>query len=172
MWYVRKYDPLLWNGKCCLDAVSLSDLHTEDNDISIWKVLSDKSNMDDIALAMAMTRDKFKDFYVVYIAPSEVNRLGLKMNPKPGNTRYIAMQNEHDNIIVPTFWEIGFLTEHMHFLVNDPIKIRYFSEPELQEFLYNAVKAGKLAKSTIMTDKNYKKYKQPLQEMEKIYGAI
>lgn len=172
MWYIRKYNPLLWNGKCCLDAVSLSDLSTEDNDISIWKVLSNKSNIEDIALAMAMTRDKFKDFYVVFLDPNSVSSLGLGMHPAPGNTRYVAMENEHDNIVVPTFWEIGFLSEHMHSLVNDSSKIRYFSEPELQEFLYNAVRAGKIDKSIIMTDKNYKRYKQVLQELELKLGTI
>ena len=172
MWYVRRYNPLLWDKKCCLDAVSLSNLSTEDNDISIWKVSLDRSNIEDIALAIAMTRDKLNDFHIVFLSPNKIRELGLNMNPKIGDTRYKGMVNEHDNIVVPTFWEIGFLGEYIHSIINNPAEIMYVSEPDLQDFLYNAVKVGKIDKNQIMTDKDFKKYKQPLQEMEKIYGEI
>lgn len=36
------------------------------------------------------------------------------MNPLPGETKYENLRNEHNNIKVPTFWEIGYLAEYMH----------------------------------------------------------
>lgn len=172
MLYVRRYKPILWDNKCCLDAVSLSDLVTDDNDISVWEMQDDQSDFEDIVLAMAMSKDKLVDFYMLIMDDKKIKQLGLSMNPKPSSTKYVLQQGKHNNIYVPTFWEIGYLAEYMYDLTLDQSKVFYVSEPDLKEYFYKAVKSCKIDKNIVLSDSQFKKYKQPLLEMEKLYGSI
>ena len=172
MLYLRKYAPEVWDEKCELDAVSISDLKTDDNDISVWQVASDESNIRDIALAIALTRDRIQDFYAVILKDSDISTKTLQMNPLPGETKYENLRNEHNNIKVPTFWEIGYLAEYMHKQMMNDDNIKYFTERFLKEQLYQAVKNNKIAQEDIRKKKEYKKIRQALEEMESEYGKI
>ena len=172
MLYLRKYAPELWDEKCELDAVSISYLKTNDNDISVWQVANDESNIGDIALAIALTRDRIQDFYAVVLKDEDIFTKELQMNPLPGETKYENLRNEHNNIKVPTFWEIGYLAEYMHKQMSNDDNVKYFTERFLKEQLYQAVKNNKISQEDIRDKKEYKKIKQALEEMESLYGKI
>lgn len=172
MLYLRKYAPELWDEKCELDAVSISDLKTNGNDISVWQVANDESNIGDIALAIALTRDRIQDFYAVVLKDEDIFTKELQMNPLPGETKYENLRNEHNNIKVPTFWEIGYLAEYMHKQMSNDDNVKYFTERFLKEQLYQAVKNNKISQEDIRDKKEYKKIKQALEEMESLYGKI
>ena len=157
MLYLRKYAP---------------DLKTNDNDISVWQVANDESNIGDIALAIALTRDRIQDFYAVVLKDKDISTKKLQMNPLPGETKYENLKNEHNNIKVPTFWEIGYLAEYMHKQMSNDDNVKYFTERFLKEQLYQAVKNNKISQTDIRDKKEYKKIKQALEEMESLYGKI
>ena len=94
------------------------------------------------------------------------------MNPLPDETKYENLRNEHNNIKVPTFWEIGYLAEYMHKQMSNDDNVKYFTERFLKEQLYQAVKNNKISQEDIRDKKEYKKIKQALEEMESLYGKI
>ena len=58
MIYIRKIKESSWfMGQAPLDSDSISDLGTSNHELSVWQVPNDKSNLDDIILALALTRD-------------------------------------------------------------------------------------------------------------------
>lgn len=162
MYYLRRIDETKWEGRPNLDAVSVSDLCTTDNDISVWEVYNQEKDLNTIALSLAMTKNRIKDMVVVILDSENLERLGLQMNPQPGDSRFVEMNEFHNNIKVPTFWELGYLSEYNHDLVSNE-KYVYFAEDELKDFLYDVAKTGKLDIG-ILKDKDNKYLKGALIE--------
>lgn len=162
MYYLRRINETKWEGRPNLDAVSISDLSTDDNDISVWEVSDKDKDLNTIALSLAMTKNRIKDMVVVILESENLKKLGLHMNPKPGDSKFVEMNNCHNNIKVPTFWELGFLSEYIHDLVSNEQYV-YFAEDELKAFLYDVAKSGKLGIG-ILKDKENKHLKGALIE--------
>lgn len=139
MFFLRKIDIENWDGKQCLDAVSVSDLSTKDNDLSVWQI-DDKSFLDVVGLTIAMTRDKLSDFYVVILDADRISELGLIVSNQPGESHYKENNNLHRNIKMPTLWEMGYISEYIHDLLKDKANFHYFALPELKDLLYQEVK--------------------------------
>ena len=55
-------------GQKVLDSDSVSDLGTVDHELSVWQVANDKSNLDKIVLALALTRDDTSGIYIVSVS--------------------------------------------------------------------------------------------------------
>ena len=71
MIYIRKIKESSWfMGQAPLDSDSISDLGTSNHELSVWQVPNDKSNLDDIVLALALTRDDTNGIFVVFIKTS------------------------------------------------------------------------------------------------------
>lgn len=155
MFYLRRIEPILWEGKQNLDAVSVSDLKTEDNDLSVWEI-NDMDELEEVGLTIAMTKSSLKDFNVVILEDKELTKLGLKITSQPGTSRFAEKNGSHKNISVPTFWEIGYLSEYIHNQLHDEKNFHYFAEPELKETLYKVAKNGSM-NYDFMADNSEKK---------------
>lgn len=107
MLYARKITEDGWFGKDKLDADSVSELGTTNHELSVWKI-SDVSNselVDSIALALALTRSKVEEFYMILLNPSEIKKSCkwiVSIAEQDGDTRYSSMKGEHVNFIVGT----------------------------------------------------------------------
>ena len=75
MVYARKINEDSWFGKNSLDSDSISELITTNHELSVWKVedLSNEDKLNDIALALALSRDAVDEFYVVFIDLDKIN---------------------------------------------------------------------------------------------------
>ena len=69
--------------------------------------------------------------------------------------------NSHKNISVPTFWEIGYLTEYIHDQLQDEKNFHYFAEEDLKETLYKVAKEGSM-NCQFMADKDGSKLRGTL----------
>ena len=73
MIYIRKIKESSWfMGQAPLDSDSISDLVTSNHELSVWQVPNDKSNLDDIVLALALTRDDTNGIFVVFIKKENI----------------------------------------------------------------------------------------------------
>jgi hypothetical protein len=143
MYYLRRIVPEKWDNKVSLDAVSVSDLSTGDNDISVWQI-NDMNELEEAGLTIAMTKNILKDVNVVIMEDKRLIELGLKILDQPGKSHYAEKNDSHKNISVPTFWEIGYLTEYIHNQLQDEKNFHYFAEDELKETLYKVAKDGSM----------------------------
>lgn len=126
MLFARKITEDGWFGRCELYSDSVSELNVDNQGLSVWKI-SDASNIvdvDKIALALAMINHKIEEFYMVFLDTTDIQnkyRWVVAFIPQVGETRYSQVKNEHTNFEVPSFWEIGYLAEYIHKLIQDPI---------------------------------------------------
>lgn len=174
MLYACKITEDGWFGKDKLDADSVSELGTTNHELSVWKI-SDVSNselVDSIALALALTRSKVEEFYMILLNPSEIKKSCkwiVSIAEQDGDTRYSSMKGEHVNFIVSSFWEQGYLAEYIHKLIQNDENYLYYDVAKLKKMAYDAVRAGKLTMDDIKNDGSWKK---AIKEMEAIYGKI
>ena len=92
MLYARKISETPWFIRPLLDADAISELGTDNHDLSVWEVQDDLSNIDDIALALAMTRSKIEEMYIALLDINEINsQYGWKMqfNKLDGKSYYL-----------------------------------------------------------------------------------
>ena len=154
MLYARKITEDGWFGTNDLDADSISELNVDDHCLSVWKIkdASDKLDVDKIALALAMINYKVEEFYMVLLDPAGIEekyKWALAYTPQPGDTHYSLVKDEHTNFVVESFWEIGFLSEYIHGLLNDERNYRYYNVIKLRQMAYDAAKEGRLTKKDV-----------------------
>lgn len=146
MVYAREIDSISWKNKPSLDAVSVSDLQTKDNEISVWEVDTEPSNIDDVALAVMMRRDRVCEVNMVLMDSVVLaTDYSIQMHQTPGNSIYTKMNGKHNNFVVPTFWEMGYLTEYIQREVKSDLSgAIYYSEPRMKILLRNAYNGGRI----------------------------
>lgn len=178
MLYARKINTTAWFNGSTLDSDAVSELRTSNHELSVWTIDEDKQDIDDIALALALTLDKIDEMYIVFLNINDISdkyKWEIQTSDQPGKTQYIAMQNRHINFVVPTFWEQGYLTEYIQELVKDEnnttenMNYVYYDVQTLKELLYEAVKVGKIAKADL---NNVGRWKTSLSQEEKIRGIL
>ena len=174
MRYARKISETPWFIRPLLDADAISELGTDNHDLSVWEVQDDLSNIDDIALALAMTRSKIEEMYIALLDINEINsQYGWKMqfNKLDGNSYYSLINSAHTNFVIETFWQQGFLAEYIkeHILI-DCNKFKYYNVLDFENLLYKSVKAGTLTKDEIKSRGG--DWKKALSKMESTYGVI
>lgn len=128
MVYLRAINSDAWlevvsNERDALDSDVVSDLSTRNHELSVWEVDDDLSNIDDVALAMALSKDQIRDLTLVMLSPKSMNE-SKKFNfypeiqSQPGETAYTAMVNNHKNFMINSLWEMGFLAEYIAELIS------------------------------------------------------
>ena len=169
MYYIRKVEKAKWDGKILHDSISISDLSTEDNDISVWMDDDSKDRYKQLLLAFVLTTGKIRDLYYVRIPDADVSKKGLGFNLVPSTTPYTNMQRLHTNIVVPTLHELGDLAEIIYDITSVGNQ-RYIAEQDLKELFYDAVKKDLI--KIDFNDKKYQGFRKPLREIERQQGNI
>lgn len=83
-WYPEATEEWLPEGEPPAD--SLDDLRTKSNQLSIWLIEDDHSNLHRVAAAMASRRDRPDVFEYRLVPLGAVRRLRLRMDQRPGDT--------------------------------------------------------------------------------------
>ncbi len=173
MLYARKITEDGWFGTDDLDADSISELMVDNHELSVWKIndVSNAVDVDKIALALAMINHKVEEFYMVLLDTAGIEakyRWVIAFSPQDGETHYTQVKGEHTNFVVETFWELGYLSEYIHELLNDERNYRYYDVITLRQMCYDAAKEGRITKNDVK-DTNWKKV---ISELEKEQGKI
>lgn len=169
MYYIRKIERLKWDGRGLHESVSIGDLKTDDNDISVWADDNTPDECKRLALAFVLTTPKICDLFCIRIPDTELSQKRLNVEQRPSGTPYLKQQSKHYNIKVPTLYELGDLAEIMYNEVASQ-NIEYISEQELKEFFYSAVLADEI--KIDFNDKKYRNFRKPLADIEKQKGSI
>lgn len=167
MLYLRKIEEKQWNGKILYDSVSISDLKTLDNDISVWKDDGTPGLCIKLALAFSLTTGRIVDLWCVDIPDKDLKRFSF--HSAPSSTPYIPMRSLHTNIVIPTLYEMGDLAEIIHNIIAKSAQI-YVSEQEIKECFYDAILADEI--EIDFNEKKLRSFRRSLADIEKIKGYI
>lgn len=155
MKYARKIKETAWFGKNPEDADSISDLLTNNHDLSVWGIndINEKKEFDRVVLALAMTRNTIEEFYVVLIDLDEFNQIypnnRIELHPEKGETQYLAMVDKHTNFVLPLIWNQYDLSKYIHEKLKDKVNYRYYSPTDLKMLFDKAVGTGDIQKTDV-----------------------
>lgn len=173
MRYVRKISENAWFIMPELDADAISELGTINHELSVWEVPDNLNNIDDIALALAMSRSKVEEMFIVLLDIHDLKKTynwDMQFHKQEGNSYFSAMNNVHTNFEIETFWHQGFLAEYIKKKIEDPQNYKHYDVLTFQKLLYGAVKRGLLKKDEVKARGG--DWKKTLTEMENIYGKL
>lgn len=154
---------MLWEGKSLHNTMSLYDLRSSDNDISVWKNDGSQEQINKLALAFELTTGRITDMNYINIPDKELEKKGFEFHEEQSSTPFLPMREFHTNIIIPTLYELGDLAEIIYNLIQSG-ECKYITEREIKETFYKAIKADE-----IIIDFNNRKFRslrKPLKEME------
>lgn len=166
----RRIDNTRWFGKKYWESLSVTELSTKDNELSVW--MDDKKvKAIDLALAYALTQGNIKEVWCVKIPKERLDACGLQLRQENSTTCYKRMQSYHTNILVPTLIELGDLAGIIHNLVQEPeVNCCFFTETDLKNRFYEMVKHD-FIEIDFNDKKNQQKW-QIIEEREKSLGKI
>lgn len=156
MLYVRNLNPDAWMNVITgdthpLDSDVISDLSTSNHELSVWEVDDSLSDMDDVAVALALTRDEVRDLTLVKLSPTDMRSSkyyneDLDIKEQPGATIYDKMVDKHKNFMLPTFWQMGFLAEYIGSLITNDFESNcvIYDSTKLVDLINKAIDCGEL----------------------------
>lgn len=108
MIYIRRIEETRWRNPRFYDSDIISDLSTTEHELSVWSYRdNDTESKNKALLAMAMTKETFKEYFYVELTEKEIQRLHLKVNDKLGATRFEKYNNLHRNIVVQSLFGLA-----------------------------------------------------------------
>jgi hypothetical protein len=81
-----------WRGSKDVPADNLKDFNTTQNQLSLWLILNDKSNLNDVIASIATTRQKIEHFDYLLFDSKILDELGILLDKSEGDTA-----NDHAN---------------------------------------------------------------------------
>lgn len=169
MLYARKITEDSWFAKPALDSDAISELATKNHELSVWKLdnFSNSQKIDDLALALALSRNAVDEFYLVFIDPENLATeydWHMETSDEDGETGFEEMKSEHTNFMLFSIWDQGFLAEHIHNLIQDSNNYRYYDVSTLVILLSKAVNSNRVNRELLK--KKYGKWNKKLIEFE------
>lgn len=161
MIYLRALKSDVWmdvvtEQRDALDSDVISDLSTQQHELSVWEVEDNLSNLDDIILAIALTRNEVKDLTLVKLSPTHMKesskfKTDITIEIQPGNTGYLKMANSHKNFMLSSFWEIGFLAEYIANIITTDFfgNCLLFNIQDILKILANRLDAGDIDRNLL-----------------------
>lgn len=110
-WHSSGTPPWLQNGEIQADA--LGDIRTDSNNLSVWEVEDDKSNLDQVITALAASCDSLSNLDYSLFDKSSLSKIGIKAETNKGKTPYERANNLHRDLIELTATKIVKLAEVM-----------------------------------------------------------
>lgn len=135
----RKIDETRWFDRRPLESVSVTELNTLDNELSLWMKDENVSELD-LGLAFILTQKSFKIIWCVKIPDEAMAASGLRLRQQDSTTPYLNLRPYHTNVLVPTVKELSTLALLIHDLLKDTeSNCRLFSETELKMHFYDSL---------------------------------
>lgn len=135
-WY--KTDSVLWLKEDEIQADALGDIVTSSNTFSVWLVQADKSNLEQVIVALASSCDNISNFDYALINVELLVNIGIKIEIKEGLTPYSRANSWHRDLVELTTNKLSKLAEAM-FLHSDRERV---TEKQVLNLIKNAVQNG------------------------------
>jgi len=134
-WYAAKSSP-----DEPLPADPLSDLNTRDDALSVWQVLANDANLEDIVVALAATFGRVQNIDVVVIDEQAIRDIGIEVQPTQGHTplaQAIGFHRELVRLRAQNLVDIGGA-------IREAGVFREFSAKEVAELLARYIQEARL----------------------------
>ena len=120
MFFVRTYSPAKWKprdhlaaGEIAADAVTL-DLRTTNDALSVWRCENgDKSDLDEVVLAIAAGRERLDRCFVVCLSGDELEEDGVSWTPSAGRTPVSDLAERHADLCRLDYARLGLVARRM-----------------------------------------------------------
>ena len=142
---------LPWLPSGSLPADPLADLNTQGNNLSVWQVADDKSNIDQILTALATTTDHTDKMDYALLDEKLLARIGISINQVAGNSRYKDANVWHRTLVEMSADKVILLAKTIMQLST---RVR-ISERNVLHLLQQAVDSGKVNRNDL--DSNIQK---------------
>jgi len=124
-----------WLAKDDIQADLLRDFETKDNTLSVWLVQDDRSNLNDVLLALGASRDTASNLDYTIFDVGLLANINIKLEINAGNTLYAKANCWHRDLVELTANKIVKLAES---LLKDA-ELERFSEKEMIKLIQDAV---------------------------------
>ena len=142
-WY--KNDSVLWLGENEIQADALGDIVTSSNTLSVWLVEDDKSNLEQIIIALASGCDNISNFDYALLNVDLLSNFGIKIETKEGSTPYVRANQWHRDLVELTTNKLFKLAEAM-FILSDRERV---AEKTVLNWIKDAVRNGQIDKTKL-----------------------
>lgn len=144
-WY--KSNLPLWLGNNDIQADTLCDLKTDNNNLSLYYIDDDKSNLKKVVSAIASTRDSFSIFEYMLIDEKYLCRMNIKISSTIGKT---------NNQEVDKYWHRDVidlsgnkLVEVGYVMLQNNSGLTRIMSPIIKNLIIDGIKFGWLKKESI-----------------------
>ncbi len=96
--WLKDDENLRWLAREEPQADALRDLETSGNKLSVWLVTDDKTNLNDVVVALIATGDLVSHFDYVLIDYNVLDRLGVRVENAEGETPHELANQWHVNL--------------------------------------------------------------------------
>ena len=139
-WY--KNDSVLWLGENEIQADALGDVVTSSNTLSVWLVEDDKSNLEQVIIALASGCDNISHFDYALLNVDLLSNFGIKIETKEGLTPYTRANQWHRDLVELTTNKLFKLAEAI-FILSDRERV---AEKTVLNWIKDAVRNGQIDK--------------------------
>ena len=140
----RWYEALSSRGEP-LPSDPLSDLNTSRNSLSVWQVLANETNLEDIVVAITARWDHVQNMDLVLIDEAAIRELGIKVEASEGQTPLPHARGHHRDLVQLQAQSLVEIAETLRSRGD----FRPFSKKEVRELLARYIKEGKLNASDL-----------------------
>ncbi len=126
---------------------AISDLRTSNNTLSVW-LISDKSELNDILIALALSRNKIDKLSYVEIEEAFIDDLKIELDESelgvaPGVKRDSNILEKHRNLTEIDYWRLGLIAEYLFTQVKSNHK-ETFTKKKIKDLINKYVDDGKI----------------------------
>lgn len=145
-------DNFSWLTQDDIQADLLGDLVTSNNNLSVWLVQDDKSNLNEVITALASNRDTLSNLDYVIFDVNLLSDINIKIEINEGKTPYEKANRWHRDLIELTANKIVKLAES---LLKHSSKERILDK-EILNLIKVAVSNGQIERGKLKTSINNK----------------
>ena len=134
-----------WLAKDDIQADLLRDFETKDNTLSVWLVQDDRSNLNDVLLALGASRDTASNLDYTIFDVGLLANINIKLEINAGNTLYAKANCWHRDLVELTTNKIVKLAEYL--LKN--AELERFSEKGMIKLIQDAVNKNQIDRAKL-----------------------
>lgn len=138
--WLKDDENLRWLAREEPQADALRDLETSGNNLSVWLVADDKTNLNDVVVALIATGDLVSHFDYVLIDYNVLDSLGVRVENAEGETPYEQANQWHINLSELSAAKLLQLAREVQ---SGPTPTR-IPEKDTKQLLINAVKDARI----------------------------
>lgn len=129
---------------------AIADLRTQGNTLSVW-YSSDGSDLDEIIVALALSRSRIDKLCFVIIDDNYISDLNIRLDNIPGLAPGLNSQqilDKHRDLTEIDYWRLGLIAEHMYKRVEQNHK-GLITKQGLKELIKDYVAKGLINKEQL-----------------------